>query len=160
MAQPAPPTPPAFAQPPPQTPPAQWAHRPVPTKKRRWLVPVLIVVIVGLLALVLLATVPVSQAAAASFSISNPGSSTDTYYDNYSAPYAGTFTFSWYSNDGGSVTFTVVDSLDVTLYTLDASSGSGNISVLGGDTYSFGIYDWLPETVTVSGTLHYTAPYL
>ncbi len=160
MAQPSPPSAPTNAPPVPQGPPPQWTPQPSPPKKRKWLVPVLVVVIVGLVALVLLATVPVNQTAAESFSIANPGSSVNTYVFNLTSPYAGTFTFSWYSNDGGSVTFTVLDSVGSTLYTLDSSSGSGNVTMQGGGVYTFGIYDWLPETVQVSGTLHYTAPIL
>lgn len=160
MAQPNPPTPPQNATPVPQSPPPQWTPQPAASKRPGWLVPVLVVVIVGLVAVVLLATVPVDQTAPESFAITDPGSLLYTYVFNFTSPHAGTFDFSWYSNDGGSVTFTVVDIGGSTLYTLGSSSGSGNVTMQGGGVYAFGIFDLLPETVQVSGTLHFTAPIL
>ena len=106
------------------------------------------------------ATVPINQTQSTNATITDPGSTTITYTDNVVMTHGGLLDFSWATTDGRSVTFTVSNANGATLVSQNAASGSGAIPVNGGDTYIFGVYAWLPETVQFSGSLHYSAPLL
>ena len=121
------------------------------------IVVVVLLLVVGLGAA---AIVPINQTQSTNATITDPGSTTTTYTDNVVMSHGGLLDFSWATTDGGSVTFTVSNANGATLVSQNAASGSGAIPVNGGDTYIFGVYAWLPETVQFSGTLHYSAPLL
>jgi hypothetical protein len=155
---------------PPPSNPSPWVAATLPPsaaalqrRRRSWIaVAAVIAAVLAVLAiaLVALATVAVHQSQVESFAITNPGSVVTTQYYNYTFPHAGTFRFAWTTGGTGSVTFSVLNPLATSIYSVDASSGSGNLSVAGGGHYSFGIYDWLPASVVVTGTYTYSAPYL
>jgi hypothetical protein len=129
-------------------------------RRRRWAIVGGGLVAIAVAAVVLLATVPVARATSESFAIDNPGSLTALSH-SVTFPHSGTFSFGWATSNGGSVTFSVLDPLSVTLYqSAGSASGSGSILVTAGVAYSFEILDWLPEDVEVSGTLNYQAPLL
>ena len=116
---------------------------------------VLLLILIGVLA----ATVPVNQAASMSATIANPGSVTTSYTDIVLLAHIGVFTFAWATTNGGTTSVTVQDPAGSTIYSSgSASSGQGSFPVDLTGGYTFAIYDWSPETVQLSGTLHYTAP--
>lgn len=94
---------------------------------------------------------PVPTSQSFSFSIQNPGSVTQRACSPYTFSNVGTVSFSWYTANGGTVTFTVVDSTGTQLYSSDASTGSGSFTAYGGESFEFCAYDWSAEGVNVQG---------
>ncbi|HLN51583.1 MAG: hypothetical protein ACLQD9_07020 [Thermoplasmata archaeon] len=116
------------------------------------------VVTIGLVTLVVLAVVPVSQTTDVSFSFSNSSTVLGIYYTNFTASYTGTLDFSWSTSPNGAARLTISNPSNATLYSDTSNAGSGTIDVVAGATYSFGLYALSYETVDVSGTLHYSSP--
>jgi len=116
------------------------------------------IVAIGLVALIVLAVVPVSQTTDVSFSFSNSRTTLGTYYTNFTALYTGTLDFSWSTSPNGAASLTITNPSNTTLYSDNSNAGSGTFDVVAGATYSFGLYALSYETVDVSGTLHYSGP--
>jgi len=123
---------------------------------------VAVVVVVAALAAVFasLVLIPVAQSVPESFSISDPGSVTLRYVYNITFYHSGSFSFIWNSNNSGVLNFTITGPSAEKVYAVNSSDGLGNISILSGGTYTFAILHATPETVTVSGTFDFRAPYL
>jgi hypothetical protein len=116
--------------------------------------------VAAVLVVVALVAIPVAHASAQTFTMNNPGSLTALTHA-VTFPRSGTFTFTWSTTNGGTVTFTVLGSGGVTIYaSSSAASGGGTLAVSEGTPYTFEILDWLPEVVDVTGTLSYQAPLL
>lgn len=112
-------------------------------------------------ALAALATIPIAQSTAFSFSIHDPGSATVNSTHSLTFAHTGTFGFSWTTGARGVVNFTVHDSSGrKSLYFMSGSSASGSVAVLARSTYLFEVTDLLSVTVSVSGNLSFSAPVL
>ncbi len=153
------PVPPPSEQAP--TPAVQAPPRLAPRKRSlRPVVAVVVVVAVLAAAFASLVLIPVAQSVPESFSISDPGSATLRYVYNITFYHAGSFSFIWNSNNSGVLNFTITGPSAETVYAVTSSDGLGDISILSGGTYSFSILHATPESVTVSGTFDFRAPYL
>jgi hypothetical protein len=155
---------PAPAPPPtePAPPPGPQAPPLAPPRKRSLGPVVAVVVVVAVLAAAFayLVLIPVAQSVPESFSISDPGSTTLRYVYNITFYHAGSFSFIWNSNNSGVLNFTITDPSAEKVYAVTSSDGLGDISILSGGTYSFSILHATAESVTVSGTFDFRAPYL
>lgn len=126
---------------------------PAPTSSsHRAIIAVLVLVIVVLL---LLFVIPLPYPF--SFAISNPGSAVSSTCIDHTFQAGAAVSFTWSSADGSSVTLSVVDPAGHTVYTDDASTGSGSFTAQG-SSYQICIYDWNAASVTGSGTAD--APFL
>jgi len=135
--------------------------RAAPARRRRWWLAAAVgTAVVAVVALVALATVPVSESISEELTVSNPGSPVSAVVVGISFPRGATFGFSWATTDGRTVTLSFTGPTGSTLYRSDASTGHASVGVTGGESYDLGVYDALPETVQVSGTLDYSAPLL
>ncbi len=141
----------ARAEPPP--PPA--------TGVRRWTLPIVLAVVVAVVGLVALTLVPINQSTADSFSISTPGGTTLPVNVSKTFAHDGTFSFSWTSSaPTQTATVKVIGRHGAILYSGTGSSGSGNVPVTAGVSYTFSVVDQFTTTVQVSGTLNFRAPVL
>jgi hypothetical protein len=112
-------------------------------------------------ALFVLALVPVDQTQGVSFTQVAPNNATPSQ-NNVTFAHSGTFDFSWTTTGSNPLNFRVTDpsgTLDYYRYSL---SNTGTIYVVQGIEYDFqlGQAGSLNETMTLTGTLHFTAPYL
>jgi hypothetical protein len=120
------------------------------SRRWAWLV-VSIVLVVG----VVLAAFLVPVQSAFSLSVVSQGLSPSVVYRSFPANAA--ITFAWNTSDGGSVSFSLVDSEGHTLAHSSAASGRFSFTADGG-SYGFQSYSWLYEVVNVHG--QYDAPVL
>ena len=132
----------------------------VERRRRRWLWPTVAAAsVAAVVVLVVLFAVPVARAAAEQMTLSNAGGLSPVG-ETISFGHSGTFDFSWSTESGRSVTFSVLGPGGMTLYSSDTPGTTATISVSSSGKFTFEIYDWLPEQVTLHGTLHYSAPLL
>ena len=132
-----------------------------PRRRRRWAVPaavagtVAVAVVLGVLIFV-----PVAQSAPESLTLVNAGSVLSAVGQPITFPHGGTFDFHWATTNGATVTFSVIAPSGTPIYSSDSAGATLSLPVTSNGPYLFEIDDWLPATVAVSGTLHYTAPML
>ncbi|MGP8078009.1 MAG: hypothetical protein ACLQD8_05710 [Thermoplasmata archaeon] len=132
-----------------------------PRRRRRWLLPAaLAATVLAVAALTVLIGVPVAQSVPENLTLINSGSLLSAVGQTVSFPHGGTLELSWWTASGRSVTFSVLAPSGSTIYSSDSARGSASLGVGDSGPYTLEIYDLLPETVTVSGTLHYSAPML
>lgn len=135
-------------------------------RRRLWrkyaLVLLVSVTVVVVPAFMLIVSVPQSEIEF--FTIQSSGYVTYGYI--LTLPHPGTFHFHWASSDSSNVTFTV-DGFSygppyVVLYSAAGPAGSGTLSILANDQYSFGFVSWnsSPRPVSVAGTFQFTGPIL
>lgn len=86
-----------------------------------------------------------------SFSIINPGSLSTSQCHARTFDSGVGVSFHWSTGDGATVTFSVEDSSGNVFYSQNAASGSGSFTS-NGHSYDFCMYDWLADSVSVSGT--------
>ncbi len=86
-----------------------------------------------------------------SFSIINPGSLSTSQCHARTFDSGVGVAFHWSTGDGATVTFSVEDSSGNVFYSQNAASGSGSFTS-NGHSYDFCMYDWLADSVSVSGT--------
>ncbi len=120
--------------------------------------PVVAVIVTVLVVIVVFSTVSFAQTSSYSANLSNFGSVQTTHYANYTPAQSGMFRFSWHTNNGGTVTFSLVGPSGMSLYTSAAASGSGSVFVFRAGTYQFEMYGAQAEAVHVTGTLSFFAP--
>jgi predicted nucleic acid-binding Zn ribbon protein len=132
---------------------------PVRASRSRVRVALTFLVILGIVVAVLF-LLPVPQTKSIAFTLTDPGSFTQTYSQQVIFSHAGTLTFNYATRDGGTVTFTVQDGTGHAVYTHNAATGSASFAVNPGETYTFGVYAWSGETVDVSGSEGFSAPLL
>ncbi len=120
--------------------------------------PVLVVLVVVLIAMFLASTVPVAQTSTYSATLTNSGDPTTPHYATYLPLQNGRFQFSWHTESGGAVAFTLVAPSGKTVYSSTAASGSGQLFVYRAENYQFGISNATIETVLISGTLSSSVP--
>ncbi len=120
--------------------------------------PVLVVLAAVLIAVFLASTVPIAQTSAYSATISNSGDPLVPHYTTYLPPQSGRFHFSWQTEGGGVVAFSLVGPSGRAVYSSTAASGSGQLFVYRAENYQFGFSNSTAETVLVSGTLSYSVP--
>ncbi|MCI4322043.1 MAG: zinc ribbon domain-containing protein [Thermoplasmata archaeon] len=121
-------------------------------RARRWLWATVVLVIA---AGIVLAAFLVPIHSTFSLSVVSQGLSPSVVYKTFPANAA--ITFSWNTSDGGSVSFSLVDSEGHTLAHSSAASGQFSFTADGG-SYGFQSYSWLYEVVNVHG--QYDAPAL
>jgi len=132
----------------------------VERRRRRWVWPAVAAAsVAGVVLLVVLLAVPVARASSEQMTLSNAGG-VSPVGQTISFGHSGTFDFSWSTASGRSVTFSILAPGGQTVFSADSHAATGSISVPSSGKYTFEIYDWLPETVTLHGTLHYSAPLL
>ena len=126
----------------------------VPSRRRspRWVAAALALVIV---AVVVLAAFFVPIHSTFSLSVVSQGLTPSVVYRSFPANAA--ISLDWNTSDGGSVTFSIVDSEGHTLAHSSAASGRFSFTADGG-SYGFQSYSWLYEAVNVHG--QYDAPAL
>ena len=86
-----------------------------------------------------------------SFSISNPGSASTQECHAQSFTSGAAVSFQWSTGGGSTVTFSVEDSSGNAIYTHNGASGSGSFTS-NGASYDFCIYNWIANSVSVSGS--------
>jgi hypothetical protein len=130
-------------------------------RRRRWRIPGAVAGTIGAaVVLTVLIAVPFAQTAPEGLTLTNSGSLLSAVGQPITFPHGGTFDFSWSTESGRTVTFSVLSPSGTTVYSSDSTGGSASIAVGDTGAYLFEIDDWLPETVVLSGTLHYSAPML
>jgi hypothetical protein len=118
-----------------------------------------IAVVLGGVGVVALVLVPTGQTTGMAFSIQTPGSTTMTYESAESFSHAGTYVFSWKATDT-SGTFTIREAGHTPFYSTFNATGSLNLGVKTGIVYDFGFLDGHAATLSISGSLHFSAPIL
>jgi hypothetical protein len=104
------------------------------------------------------ATVPFPGTSSYSAAVSNSSDLLTSHYTTYTPPQSGRFNFSWHTEGGSPVTFTLVGPSGATLYSSTAASGSGHLFVFRAEVYQFGFRNATAETVQVTGTLEFSVP--
>ncbi|HKV89769.1 MAG TPA: hypothetical protein VJQ43_01055 [Thermoplasmata archaeon] len=123
---------------------------PRPHRRRAWLV---VVAVVATIVLAAALVVPVRTSS--SLSVASEGLTPSVEYRDF--PAGSPVRYGWGTEDGRTVTFTVLDSQGHPLDRVMASSGNGSF-VADGKPYGFSSYSWLPEVVDIHGS--FAAPVL
>jgi len=106
----------------------------------------------------LLSLVPIPHAYPVEYTI-HSGSFGFGHGPNFSVSHKGWIDFAWTTNLSASSMIEILnDSVEV--YVASGSSGSGQLTLYPGNTYDFIFSAAELETLTVSGTIHFTAPLL
>lgn len=106
---------------------------------------VAVLIVIAIVTAILVVPLPFS------FGISNPGGLSTNACVSRTFTSGVPVSFQWSTADGATVTFSVQDSSGGNVYTNDASRGSGSFNA-DGSAYNFCIYDWAPDSVSVSGS--------
>ena len=120
--------------------------------------PVLVVLVAVLISVFLASTVPIAQTSAYSATITNSGDPLVPHYTTYLPPQSGRLHFSWHTENGGVVAFTLIGPSGRAVYSTTAVGGSGQLFVYRAENYQFGFSNTTVETVLVSATLSYSVP--
>lgn len=120
--------------------------------------PVLGVLGAVLLVVFLASTVPVAGTASYSATVTNSGDLLVPHYVTYTPPQSGRFNFSWHTDGGGPVAFTVLGPSGAPLYSSTGAIGTGHLFVFRAENYQFGFSNATAETVRVTGTLSFSVP--
>jgi hypothetical protein len=120
--------------------------------------PVLGVIIAILVVVFLASTVPVAQTSTYSATVTNSGDLSGPHYAAYTPPQSGRFSFSWHTESGGAVDFTVLGPSGAPVYSSTGASGSGHLFVFRAEEYQFGFVNASAETVHLTGTLSFSVP--
>jgi len=120
--------------------------------------PVLGVIVAVLIVVFLASTVPVAQTSSYSATVTNSGDLTAPHYTTYTPPQSGRFSFSWHTESGRAVAFTLLGPSGGAIYSSTGASGSGHLFVFRAENYEFGFVNATAQTVRVSGTLSFTVP--
>ena len=130
-----------------------------PPRRRRWVRPVSIVSAVAVAAvLAALLSVPVKGSATTELTLVNSGG-VGWVGQTVAFAHPGTLELSWKVTQGGTVSFRMLAPSGMSVYApSSASSGSITLPVVADGPYTVEIQDLFAATVTVSATLHYSAP--
>jgi hypothetical protein len=120
--------------------------------------PVLGIIMAVLLVLFIASTVPFAQTSSYSGTITNSSDPLAPHYTTYTPPQSGRFNFSWQTESGRAVAFTLLGPSGVAIYSSTAASGSGHLFVYRAQIYQFGFFNSTAETVRVTGTLSFAVP--
>lgn len=148
--------------PPGGAPPAEGAHPKGREKNYFIFIPFIVggVIVALVVSMLVLAGVPVSHTEAFSFSIVDPGSFNSAYNQTMVFSHSGTVTFTFNTLDHKGVIFSLLNDTKATLYQSTSSSGGATFSASAGQTFTFQIFTYSGDTVSVSGAQSYTAPTL
>jgi hypothetical protein len=134
-----------------------------PRRRRRWIAPIAATAAVtAVVAVVLtLLIVPVAMHTPESLTVTDGGGPMAAS-QKVAFPHTGTFDFTWTATGMGPppmATLTVLDPGGTSVYQdTDSAGGSESLSVGGSGTYTFEVSDSRSVTVSISGTLYFSAP--
>ncbi len=116
-------------------------------------------IVIGLVVMMLLLVgVPVSHTESFSFHIVDPGSFSTSYNQTMVFAHSGTVTFTFNTLDGKGVIFTLMNDTKAALYQTTSSSGGSSFTANAGQTFTFQIFTYAGDTVSVTGSQSYTGP--